>query len=78
MRAVWPESVSRFSQFVWLENPLRYVKTSTEVIRSAVMIYIRVLQLFRHVEDLPHDRGIDISYETKRAWWNRFGPIFAT
>ena len=24
-----------------------------------------------------HERGIDISYETVRAWWNRFGPMFA-
>jgi putative transposase len=26
---------------------------------------------------LLHERGIDISYETVRAWWNRFGSIFA-
>ena len=24
-----------------------------------------------------HERGIDVSYETVRAWWNRFGPLFA-
>jgi putative transposase len=29
------------------------------------------------VEDLLHERGIDISYETVRYWWNRFGPMFA-
>jgi putative transposase len=23
------------------------------------------------------ERGIDISHETIRFWWNRFGPIFA-
>ena len=22
-------------------------------------------------------RGVDISHETVRAWWNRFGPVFA-
>jgi putative transposase len=22
-------------------------------------------------------RGIDISHETVRFWWNRFGPVFA-
>ncbi len=27
--------------------------------------------------DLLHERGIDISYETVRAWWNRFGLMFA-
>ena len=24
-----------------------------------------------------HERGIDICHETVRAWWNRFGPMFA-
>jgi putative transposase len=24
-----------------------------------------------------HERGIDISNETVRFWWNRFGPLFA-
>jgi hypothetical protein len=28
-------------------------------------------------KELPHERGIDISYETVRFWWNRFGPTFA-
>ena len=31
----------------------------------------------RNVEDLLHERGIDISHETVRFWWNRFGPLFA-
>ena len=31
----------------------------------------------RNVEDLLNERGIDISYETVRFWWNRFGPLFA-
>jgi putative transposase len=31
----------------------------------------------RNVEDLLHERGIDVSYETVRYWWNRFGPMFA-
>jgi transposase-like protein len=28
-------------------------------------------------EDLLAERGIDISHETVRFWWNRFGPMFA-
>jgi len=24
-----------------------------------------------------HERGIEISHETVRFWWNRFGPLFA-
>jgi hypothetical protein len=31
----------------------------------------------RNVEDLLAGRGIDISHETVRFWWNRFGPMFA-
>ena len=55
----------------------RYFKTSPEIIRLAVMMYIRYPLSLRQVEDLLHERGIDISYETVRAWWNRFGPMFA-
>lgn len=25
-----------------------------------------------------HERGIDVSHETVRFWWHRFGPIFAS
>ncbi len=41
------------------------------------MMYVRFPRSLRQVEDLLHERGIDISYETVRAWWNRFGPMFA-
>jgi putative transposase len=30
------------------------------------------------VEDLLHERGIDVSHEAVRFWWHRFGPIFAS
>jgi len=29
------------------------------------------------MEDLLHERGIEISHETVRFWWNKFGPMFA-
>ena len=60
------------------QNPFKYFKTSPEVIRLAVMMYVRFPLSLRNVEDLLHERGIDISYETIRFWWNRFGPIFAS
>ena len=41
------------------------------------MMYIRFPLSLRQVEDLLHERGIDICHETVRAWWNRFGPVFA-
>lgn len=61
-----------------MRNPFRYFKTSPEVIRLAVMMYVRFPLSLRQVEDLLHERGIDVSYETVRAWWNRFGPMFAS
>lgn len=58
-------------------NPFRYFKASPEIIRLAVMMYVRFPLSLRQVEDLLHERGIDICYETVRFWWNRFGPMFA-
>jgi putative transposase len=60
-----------------MKNPFRCFNTSREIIRLAVMMYIRYPLSLRQVEDLLHESGIDISYETVRAWWNRFGPLFA-
>ena len=59
------------------QNPFRYFKTSPEVIRLAVMMYVRFPLSLRNVEDLLHERGIDICHETVRYWWNRFGPMFS-
>jgi putative transposase len=58
-------------------SPCRYFKTSPEIIRLAVMMYVRFPLSLRNVEDLLHERGIDISHETVRFWWSRFGPMFA-
>jgi putative transposase len=58
-------------------SPFRYFKTSPEIIRLAVMMYVRFPLSLRNAEDFLHERGIDISYETVRFWWNRFGPLFA-
>jgi len=58
-------------------SPFRYFKTSPDIIRLAVMMYVRFPLSLRNVEDLLHERGIDVSHETIRFWWNRFGPLFA-
>ncbi len=60
-----------------MQNPFRYFNSSPEVIRLAVMMYIRYPLSLRQVEDLLFERGIDICHETVRFWWNRFGPMFA-
>ena len=57
--------------------PFRCFNSSPEVIRLAVMMYVRFPLSLRNVEDLLHERGIEISHETVRYWWNRFGPMFA-
>ena len=58
-------------------SPFRYFNSSPEVIRLVVMMYVRYPLSLRNVEDLLAERGIDVSYETVRFWWNRFGPMFA-
>jgi len=60
-----------------MKNPFRYFNSSPEVIRLTVMMYVRYPLSLRQVEDLLHERGIDICHETVRFWWNRFGPKFA-
>ncbi|TMV09141.1 IS6 family transposase [Ruegeria sediminis] len=58
-------------------DPFKYFHSSPEIIRLAVMMYVRFPLSLRNVEDLLHERGIDVSHETIRFWWNRFGPMFA-
>ena len=60
-----------------MRNSFRYFNSSPEVIRLAVMLYIRYPLSLRQVEDLLFERGVDICHETVRFWWNRFGPMFA-
>lgn len=42
------------------------------------MMSVRYPLSFRTVEDLLHARGNDISHETVRFRWPRFGPLFAS
>ncbi|MDG4648736.1 IS6 family transposase [Roseibacterium sp. SDUM158017] len=59
-------------------SPFKWFKTSPEIIRLAVMMYVRFPLSLRNVEDLLHERAIDVSHETVRFWWHRFGPTFAS
>ncbi len=47
-------------------SPFRYFKTSSEIIRLAVLLYISIPLSLRNVEDLLHESGIDICHETVR------------
>ena len=59
------------------QNAFRYFKTSPEIIQLAVMLYVRFPLSLRNVEDLLHERGIDVCHESVRLWIDRFGPMFA-
>jgi putative transposase len=77
-RALSDEILAASGVIVWgMTNPFRYFNSSPEVIRLVVMMYVRYPLSLRNVEDLLAERGIDISHETVRFWWNRFGPMFA-
>jgi transposase-like protein len=39
-----------------------------------LMFYVRYPLSLRNVEDLAHERGVDICHEAVRTWINRFGP----
>src|SRR5258705_4615763 len=47
------------------------------VIQHAVWLYLRFTLSYRDVEELPAERGLDISYESVRSWVLKFGPAIA-
>jgi putative transposase len=49
-------------------SPFRYLETGPEFVRLAVVLYVRFLLSLRNVDDLLHERGIEISRETVRYW----------
>jgi putative transposase len=56
-------------------RPFRYFETTPEIIRLAVMLYVRFPLSLRNVEYLLHERGIEVSHETVQVWWRRLGPM---
>ena len=48
-------------------NLFRCFNSSPEVIRMAVMLYVRYPLSLRNVEDLLSERGVDICHETVRC-----------
>lgn len=47
-------------------GPLRYLKTSPAIIRPAVLLCVGFPLSLRNVENLQHERGIDLRHETIR------------
>ena len=62
-----------------MPNPVsfRYFKTSPEIIQLAVILYVRFPLSLRKVENLVHERGVDVIYEAILYWWHRFGFKFS-
>ena len=60
-----------------MHDPFRYFNSAPEVIRLAVMMYVRSPLSLRQIEDLLCERGIDLCHETVRYWWHRVGPLCA-
>ena len=74
-----PDIDNGFSHLA-MSNPVsfRYFKTSPEIIQLVVMLYVRFPLSLRNVEGLLNERGVDVSYESVRYWWHRFGSQFAS
>jgi putative transposase len=50
---------------------------SPHIIQHADWLYARFTLSYRVIEDLLAGRGLDISYETVRRWFLKFGPTIA-
>ena len=58
-----------------MSNPFRYFNSSPEVIRTAVLMYVKYPLSLRNVEDLLAERGIDVCHETVRHRFRRMSTL---
>jgi putative transposase len=54
-----------------------FVRHQFPLIRHAVWLYGEFTLSYPDVEDLPAERGLDVSYQTARRWVSKFGPLLA-
>lgn len=47
------------------------------IIRHSIWLYARFTLSLRDVEEMLAERGLDVSYETIRRWFIKFGPVIA-
>ena len=62
-------------------NPFRYFKTSPEIIRLAVMLYVRFPLSLRNVEDLLHEtdhQGLLLRSEGHVPFWGALLGVLGT
>ena len=48
-----------------------------DIIRHAIWLYARFTLSLRDVEEMLAERGLDVSYETIRRWFLKFGTAIA-
>ena len=48
-----------------------------DIIRHSILLYARFTLSFRDVEEMPAERGLEVSYETIRRWLLKFGTVIA-
>ena len=60
-----------------MQNPFRYFNNSPEIIRLAVMMYVRYPLSLRQVEDLLFERGIGEKERSPNSEPSRSGQTFA-
>jgi len=48
-----------------------------EIIRHTVWLYARFTLSLRDIEEMLAERGVDVSYESVRRWFLKFGPTIA-
>lgn len=47
------------------------------IIRHSIWLYARFTLSLRDVEEMLAERGLDVSFETIRRWFIKFGPVIA-
>ena len=58
--------------------PFKFLKTNPEIIRLAVIFDVRSPLSLRDVDNLLHERSVDVSHETTRYSRHRLGPMSAS
>ena len=61
-----------------MPNPFRYFNSSPEVIRAAVLLYVKYSLSLRNVEDLLAERRIDVCHQAVRQWLQKFTSVHAS
>ncbi len=57
--------------------PFERHRFPADIIRHSVWLYARFTLSYRDVEEMLAERGLDISYETVRRWFLKFGSTIA-